>query len=76
MKLPLVNAKTIIKILVLKGYKQVRQSGSHVQFKNDKGILITVPLHPGRDIGRGLLRKIIRDMELTREEFIKLLEKI
>ncbi len=43
MKLPLVDAKTLIKMLVLKGYKQVRQGGSHTQFKNEKGILITVP---------------------------------
>ena len=50
MKLPLVDAKTLIKMLVLKGYKQVRQGGSHTQFKNEKGILITVPVHPGRDI--------------------------
>ncbi|MBS3067479.1 type II toxin-antitoxin system HicA family toxin [Candidatus Micrarchaeota archaeon] len=76
MKLPLVDAKTLIKILVLKGYTQIRQSGSHVQFKNEKGILITVPVHPGRDIGRGLLRKIIRDMELSRDEFIGLLEEV
>ena len=78
MKLPLVDAKKLIKILVLKGYVQVRQSGggSHLQFKNEKGILITVPVHPGRDIGRGLLRKIIRDMELSRDEFIELLEEV
>ncbi len=76
MKLPLVDAKTLIKILVLKGYRQIRQSGSHVQFKDDLGTLITVPIHSGKDIGRGLLRKIIRDMELTRDEFISLLEKV
>ena len=29
-----------------------------------------VPVHPGRDIGRGLLRKILRDAELTRDEFM------
>ena len=70
------DAKTLIKILVLKGYTMVRQSGSHVQFKNEKGVLITVPVHAGREIGRGLLRKIIRDMELTRDEFIGLLRQI
>ena len=76
MKLPLVDAKTLIKILVLKGYSKLRQGGSHVQFKNEKGTLITVPLHPGREIGKGLLRKIIRDMELTRDEFIELLKQV
>lgn len=76
MKLPLVDAKTLIKILVFKGYAMVRQSGSHVQFKNEAGMLITVPVHAGRDIGRGLLRKILRDLELTRDEFIELLGKV
>lgn len=76
MKLPQIDAKTIIKILVLKGYKAIRQKGSHVQFKNEAGTLITVPLHPGRDLGKGLLMKIIRDMELDRDEFIELLKQI
>lgn len=76
MKLPLVDAKTLIKILELKGYEKLRQKGSHVQFKNEKGALITVPLHINRKIGRGLLRKIIRDMEMSREDFIKLLENV
>ncbi|MBU0590949.1 type II toxin-antitoxin system HicA family toxin [Candidatus Micrarchaeota archaeon] len=76
MKLPIVDAKTLIKVLTLKGYTKIRQSGSHVQFKNKTDILITVPVHPGQDIGRGLLRKIIRDMELTREEFIEILKQV
>ena len=76
MKLPLVGPNKLIKILLLKGYRKIGQSGSHVQFKNEKGTIITVPMHPGRDVGRGLLRKIIRDIELTREEFIGLLRSV
>ena len=38
------------------------------------GRVTTVPVHKGQDIGRGLLRKILRDAELTREEFIQLLQ--
>jgi predicted RNA binding protein YcfA (HicA-like mRNA interferase family) len=33
-----------------------------------------VPVHPGEDIGRGLLFKIMKDAKITREEFLKLLE--
>ena len=76
MKLPLVDAKTLIKILVRNGYTKVRQKGSHIQFKKESGVVITVPLHSGRDIGRGLLRKILRDMELSKEEFLALLETV
>ena len=75
MRLPVVDAKKLIKILDSLGYRKIGQSGSHVQFKNDRGSIITIPLHPGRNIGVGLLRKIIRDMEITREEFTELAEK-
>ena len=76
MKLPLIDPNKLIKILLLKGYQKIGQSGSHVQFKNEKGIIITVPVHPGRDVGQWLLRKIIRDLEISREEFIELLDKL
>ena len=76
MKLPLVDSKTIIKILIIKGFLKIGQSGSNVQFKNDSGVIITFPIHPGRKIRRGLLRKIIRDLEVSREEFLELINKI
>ena len=76
MKLPLLDAVKLIKILETKGYKKLRQKGSHVQFKNDEGLLITVPIHAGRPIGRGLLRKILRDMEISREEFLDLVNQV
>jgi predicted RNA binding protein YcfA (HicA-like mRNA interferase family) len=76
MKLPLLDAVKLIKILEIKGYKKLRQKGSHVQFKNDEGILITVPTHAGRPIGRGLLRKILMDMEISREEFLDLVKQV
>ncbi|MBI4021021.1 MAG: type II toxin-antitoxin system HicA family toxin [Candidatus Aenigmarchaeota archaeon] len=73
MKLPLADAKDVIKVLLAKGYAKIGQSGSHAQFKNNQGTVITVPIHPGRPIGRGLLRKIMRDLEVSREEFMELL---
>ena len=51
----------------------MRQKGSHVQMQHEDGRLVTIPVHTGKTIGR-LLRKILRDGELTREEFIGLLE--
>jgi len=75
MRLPLVDPHKMIKILEARGFRKIGQSGSHVQFKNGRGTIITIPLHPGRDIGRGLLRKILRDLEISREEFIEALGK-
>ena len=73
MRLPSLEAKDVIQILMANGFRKAGQKGSHVQFKNEKGTIITVPVHPGRKIGRGILRKILRDMEITREEFETLL---
>jgi len=41
--------------------------------KHPDGRVVTIPVHSGQDIGRGLLRKILRDAELTWEEFLELL---
>lgn len=42
--------------------------------QHEDGRLVTIPVHAGKDIGRGLLRKIWRDAKISREEFIELLE--
>ena len=72
-KLAQLSGKQIIKALEKEGYYVVRQKGSHVRLvcsdKTKK--TITVPDH--KRIGIGLLRKILRDAQLTVEEFKKLL---
>jgi predicted RNA binding protein YcfA (HicA-like mRNA interferase family) len=72
MKLPILSAREVIKILEKQGFVPARQEGSHIFFKNPDGRTATVPDHPGRDLSRGILRKIIRDMGITREQFIRL----
>ncbi|MFN6529613.1 type II toxin-antitoxin system HicA family toxin [Nostoc sp. ChiSLP03a] len=73
-KLPVLTGKTVIHTLEKIGFQAVRQKGSHVQMQHEDGRLVTIPVHAGKTIGKGLLRKILRDIELTREEFIELLE--
>jgi predicted RNA binding protein YcfA (HicA-like mRNA interferase family) len=67
-------AKKVIKLLNMIGFANVRQRGSHVVLKHPDGRVAVVPVHPGEDIGRGLLFKIMKDAKITREEFLKLLE--
>ena len=76
MKLPLIDGQKMIKILILKGFKPIRQRSSHVQLKNDKGIVVTVSVHSGKVINIGLLNKILRDAEISREEYIELVKKV
>jgi predicted RNA binding protein YcfA (HicA-like mRNA interferase family) len=52
------------------GFIEVRQRGSHKQFRHQDGRATTVPFHSGRDISPVLLRKIARDIGMTAEEFI------
>ena len=76
MKLVLVGGKTLIKILSKKGFVFKRQKGSHIQLEDNEGRLVTVPIHSGREIGRGLLGKILRDAEITRREYEKLRQEV
>ncbi|MDP3111986.1 MAG: type II toxin-antitoxin system HicA family toxin [Thermodesulfovibrionales bacterium] len=74
--LPVLAARELIRILEKIGFKNTRKSkGSHFRYIHPDGRKTTVPVHKGRTISRGLLRKIIRDIELSPEEFIALIKK-
>jgi predicted RNA binding protein YcfA (HicA-like mRNA interferase family) len=58
-------------LLLRLGFQEVRQRGSHRQYRHPDGRGTTVPFHPGRDISPTLLRKIARDLGLTVEELLQ-----
>jgi predicted RNA binding protein YcfA (HicA-like mRNA interferase family) len=60
-KLPVVDSTRIVRILNRKGFMLSRQSGSHAIYRHLDGRRTTVPIHPGRDLGKGLLRQIMKD---------------
>jgi predicted RNA binding protein YcfA (HicA-like mRNA interferase family) len=70
-QLPVLKGREIIVTLSKIGYTQVRQQGSHIRLECPGRKSITVPNHI---VGRGLLRKILRDTRLTVEEFLKLMD--
>jgi predicted RNA binding protein YcfA (HicA-like mRNA interferase family) len=61
-----------MKALVKAGYVIVRQKGSHVRLQHPRKKPVTVPRHPL--IGKGLLKKILRDSQISLSDFKKLLE--
>lgn len=65
------------KLPVLKkmDFEQKRQSGSHIFFYHPDGRTTVVPRHDGKDISRGLLSEILKDINRTPDEFLKLLRK-
>ena len=72
-KLPLLNAREIAKVLNKLGFELKRQEGSHMFFEHLDGRTTVIPNHPGEDIDRGLLNKIVKhDLQLSREDFMKL----
>jgi len=73
--LPVLKAGQVIRVLEKVGFQVVRQRGSHVRLGHADGRVVTVPVHSRQDIGRGLLRKILRDAELSPEELMEVLEK-
>jgi predicted RNA binding protein YcfA (HicA-like mRNA interferase family) len=75
-KLPLVDAKTFEKLLLYLGFVIKRQKGSHVFYRHPDGRYTTLPHHKGRDISRSLTRSILRQIDITPEEFIELLDNI
>jgi predicted RNA binding protein YcfA (HicA-like mRNA interferase family) len=71
-KLPLFTAREIIKILAKLGFVLKRQKGSHMFFEHRDGRTTVIPNHPGEQIDRGLLNKIIRqDLQMDLDEFLK-----
>ena len=72
MKIPLINAKELAKVLKKLGFEFKRQEGSHMFFEHSDGRTTVIPNHPGEDIDRGLLNKIIKhDLQISREEFLR-----
>lgn len=73
-RLPVVNFRTMEKLLRHLGFKQVRQKGSHVFYRHLDGRITTVPNHRGKDLARPLIREILREIELKPEQFRQELE--
>lgn len=74
-RLPALKGDEVVRALERAGFSVVRIKGSHhvLEHESDPSRRTVVPVHAGRDIKRGLLRKIIDDAGLTVEEFRGLL---
>lgn len=73
-KLPILTAAKLIKILTKQGFIFKRSSGSHqVYFHPISRRLVSIPVHRGKDLGKGITKAIIADAGFTESEFTKLL---
>lgn len=71
-KLSPINATKLIKILNKEGFVLVRQSGSHARLEHPDGRKTSIPVHTGENVRVGLLGKILRDVNISRNEFSKI----
>jgi predicted RNA binding protein YcfA (HicA-like mRNA interferase family) len=72
-RLPRLKGKELVRALERAGFSVDRSRGSHVFLRHPDGRTTTVPIHSGETIGPGLLRAILRDVELSVDELADLL---
>ena len=70
--IPVLKPREVVAILVALGFVELRQRGSHKQFRHPDGRVTTVPFHAGRDISPSLVRKIAQDIGVDPREFASL----
>lgn len=68
--IPVLKPREVVAILNAHGFEEIRQRGSHKQFRHADGRFTTVPFHKGRDIAPSLLRKIVGNIGMSIDEFL------
>jgi predicted RNA binding protein YcfA (HicA-like mRNA interferase family) len=71
-KLPALTGKTLIAALAKAGFEVIRIRGSHHYLRHPDGRSTVIPVHAGETIGSGLMAKILKDCELSREDLQRL----
>ncbi len=71
-KIPVLKPREVVRLLVSHGFVEVRQRGSHKQFRHADGRATTVPFHSSRDISPSLFRVIAKDIGMTAEALLGL----
>ena len=75
MRLRPLKSREVVSVLKKLGFRERRQTGSHLIFRHDQtGKIIPVPIHGNKDAKTGTLRSIIRQSGVSLEEFFNLLK--
>lgn len=71
-RLPQITARELIRFLKFHGFVEDRQSGSHLTLWHEtRKVAVTVPVHTGCDIGRGLAARILKDAGFTVDDYLR-----
>ena len=74
-ELPVIKAARLEKILFHFAFQRERQKGSHAFYRHKDGRFTTIPHHPGKDLPRELIRTILKQINLSTEDFLELLKR-
>jgi predicted RNA binding protein YcfA (HicA-like mRNA interferase family) len=72
MKLPLISGEVMSKIVAKLEFEMVHMKGSHTVWKHEYGRTTTIPIHSGKKLPRGLIKKILKDVELPVKDYLRL----
>jgi predicted RNA binding protein YcfA (HicA-like mRNA interferase family) len=75
-KLQVIDAERMERLLLLLGFEKARQKGSHVFYRHSDGRTTTVPHHKGRVLARPLIREILREIEISVDQYNEYLKKL
>jgi predicted RNA binding protein YcfA (HicA-like mRNA interferase family) len=70
-RLPRLTGKEAVRALGRIGFQIIRTRGSHVFLRHPDGRVTTVPVHSREILGPGLMRSILRDVDLSVEDLLK-----
>ena len=72
-RMPQVTARELVRFLQTQGFVEDRQSGSHLTLWHaGRNVSVTIPVHTGCDIGRGLAVRILKDAGFSVEDYLRL----
>ncbi len=73
--LPALKPREVLRVLMRMGFYIHHQTGSHAQLRHPKKprLRVTIPRHEGFDLPKSLVRTILKQAEVTVEEFLELL---
>jgi predicted RNA binding protein YcfA (HicA-like mRNA interferase family) len=71
-RMPQVTARELVRFLKAQGFAEDRQSGSHLTlWQAERNVSVTIPVHTGCDLGRGLAVRILKDAGFSVEEYLR-----
>jgi len=72
-RLPQLKARELVRFLKSQGFIEGNQEGSHLTlWHEERKIAVSVPMHTGTDVGRGLAARILKDAGFSVEDYLRL----